>query len=614
MLKVIEEYIKESLPYYTEVKVLDKSEYPKYGSYKFLLVMEGKVSLASQTVTIQIALDNHFPLHKPLFFLKPYDKLGFIPHVDVNGFICYIHDEGIIINIDNPLDIIDESFGMAIKTLDDGISGKNHNDIQEEFEAYWNRLENISVFETNVELVDNVKVIKIALFEKDDMLFAGDSIQDITNYCYRYIGRTRIGKPNFINALYIPLRDGSVIDPPYYGGFWSIKQFRNLIYKNVTSSNKKFIEKLVKKRVSYKDIIIVLVSIPLSNGHRSLIGVKYSEFTSKETNGKRRKKKFCHPLYKTDAKCNFTPVHLIRHDKGYIVPRGGGNNLLNIKSVALIGCGSVGGYIAVELAKAGVQRITLIDQDYLMQENVYRHILGTDSLVNKNYKTSDKVVNKKLNPKIFGLKNEIEQKLPYANIHVSIEFIDKIENIILNNTIDFKQFDLVIVAIGSPTIELYINDYFHRQKDMPQIIFTWVEAYGIGGHAILTNNNGKRGCLKCLYTDPFDEYTSLYNRASFAAKGQNFTKRISGCGSVYMPYGSLDAMQTAILATRLAIDTLTGKEKDNPILSWKGNADVFKDEGFKLSAHYSIPIEKLLETKYLYKNISCETCGHSKGV
>ncbi|ADD03114.1 UBA/THIF-type NAD/FAD binding protein [Thermoanaerobacter italicus Ab9] len=612
MLNVIEEYIRKSLPYYNEVRVLDRSEYPKYGNYNFSLVMEGKVLLEGQSVTIQIALDDRFPLHKPLFFLKPYDALGFIPHVDINGFICYIRDEGIVIDTDNPLAIIEESFERVIKTLTDGKSGANYKDIQEEFEAYWGNLKDVSFIESNVELTNNVKVVKAAAFENYPRWFVGDSVNEIINYCYKYIGRTRMGKPTFTDALYIPLRDGTILNPPYYGDFWTVKQFRNLIYKNITSSNKRILEKIVKRKIRYDEVLIVLVSIPLSNGNKSLIGVKYSEFIPIEMNKNRLKKELSHPLYRTDANCKFVPLSVIRHDKAYIIPRGGGNSLLKDKKVALIGCGSVGGYIAVELAKAGIQKITLIDQDYLMQENVYRHVLGTDSLLMEKYKNGEKV-EVLSNPKIIGLKNEIERKLPYTNVDVLPEYIDKIENIISNNTIDFKQFDLVIVAIGNPTIELYLNEFFHKNENMPPVIFTWVEAYGIGGHALLTNNNGKSGCLKCLYTDPFDEKAPLYNRASFAAAGQNFTKQVSGCSSVYIPYSSLDSMQTAILATRLAIDTLSGKEKDNPILSWKGNADIFIENGFKLSDRYSIPYEQLYDSRYLYKNKSCKICGHLKG-
>jgi len=613
MIKLIEEYIKNSLYYYQRVKILNKDDYPKYGRIEFALVAEGEITLKGQSVTLQVALDNHFPLHKPLFFLKPYDALGFIPHVDNSGFICYAHDEGLIIDQTNVTGIIDGAFERVLKTLYDGMIKVNHQDIQAEFEAYWNKLENAVPFESNVELTNEVKYIKVAAFENYPWYFAGDSNSDIMNYCYKYIGKTHIGTPKFLNAIYIPLREGTTIIPPYYGSFWTTSQIRQLIYKNVTNSNKREIERIARYKVNPNSILLLFISIPLSNGSKSLIGVKYSNFSAKDHNKNKWRKEFPHPLYKNDCNCRLAPLEISRHDKGYIMPRGGGINKLNSKKVALIGCGSVGGYIAVELAKAGVQHLTLIDQDSLMQENVYRHVLGVNSLKPESYK-DNKTAKETASPKTFELKREIEQKLPYSNVEANSDLVDKIENIVANGKIDFNKFDLVISAIGNPTIELYLNEYFHRTQDMPPLLFTWLEAYGIGGHAVLTNNNHKYGCLECLYTDPFDKNTPLYNRASFAAEGQFFAKQISGCGSVYMPYGSLDSVQTAIIATRLAVDVLCGKEKDNPVLSWKGNADLFLSNGFKLSEHYLLTSESLVDTRYLYKNDSCAICGHLKDV
>lgn len=613
MIKIIEKYIKNSLSFYQGVKILNKAEYPKYEKIEFTFVAEGIITLKGQSVTVQIALDNHFPLHKPLFFLKPFDALGFIPHVDNSGSICYVHDEGLIIDSTNVTAIIKEAFERVIKTLYDGIIGSNHQDILTEFEAYWNNLENIFLIESNVELTNWVKVIRVAEFENYHWYFAGDSNSDIMNYCYKYIGKTHMGRPTFVDAIYIPLREGTNIIPPNYGTFWTMSHIRQLIYKNVTNSNKRAIERIAKYKVRNNTVLIILISIPLANGHKTLFGVKYSKFTVIDRKRSGWRKEFLHPLYKTDCNCELVPVSISRHDKGYILPRGGGINQLNSKKVALIGCGSVGGHVAIELAKAGVQNLTLIDQDSLMQENVYRHVLGVNRLKSENYK-DNKEFKEIVSAKVIGLKQEIEQKLPYSNVQVNSDFTDKIENIILSKKIDFKQYDLVISAIGNPTIELYLNEFIHGIQDMPPILFTWLEAYGIGGHAVLTNNNGKHGCLKCLYIDPFDRHKPLYSRASFAAEGQFFAKQISGCGSVYMPYGSLDSVQTAVIATRLAIDVLCGREKDNPVLSWKGNADLFLESGYKLSEHYSLSSEKLYNARYLYKNDSCQICGHLKDV
>ncbi len=166
------------------------------------------------------------------------------------------------------------------------------------------------------------------------------------------------------------------------------------------------------------------------------------------------------------------------------------------------------------------------------------------------------------------------------------------------------------MAIGNPTIELYLNKYFYNTKNMPPVIFTWLEAYGIGGHALLTNNKNRNGCLECLFTPPEKDIENYgkYNRSSFAKKGQEFSKAISGCGSLFTPYGSLDAIQTAILAVRLAINVLDGHEIDNPILSWKGDSQMFLENKKILSDRYRCTVEQLYENRYKYKSDLCPIC------
>ena len=65
-----------------------------------------------------------------------------------------------------------------------------------------------------------------------------------------------------------------------------------------------------------------------------------------------------------------------RADYDWIHSRGGDGCNYADKSVVLIGCGSIGGYIAHTLAKSGVGKLLLIDKDVLEWANIGRHILG----------------------------------------------------------------------------------------------------------------------------------------------------------------------------------------------------------------------------------------------
>ncbi|CAM1379246.1 hypothetical protein FF3_00917 [Fretibacterium fastidiosum] len=69
------------------------------------------------------------------------------------------------------------------------------------------------------------------------------------------------------------------------------------------------------------------------------------------------------------------------------------------KCVCLVGCGSLGGTIALELARAGVGRFFLFDMDTLEPANLSRHVAGVDELGrNKAYVVERRI--RSVNPNI----------------------------------------------------------------------------------------------------------------------------------------------------------------------------------------------------------------------
>ena len=540
-------------------------------------ILEGVTAIKGKDVVLRIVFDKFFPIHKPLFFLKEPNSLGFIPHVDKSGSVCYSQNEGIVLDSTNPQGIINESFQKVLSTLEKGVSGENKEDFYLEFESYWNLQENLLCISSIVTTLDKPKKIIIAKKNNTEFFIADDDIS-INNFCNGKLS----GKCTYVNAFYIPFTTSLDILPPKYGQCWSYKEVKKiLIFWMNDREAKKIVKPLLANPKTTEYLIFDLI---ISDSRNALFGIKISNIKcniSKRKRGKITKS----PLL--DKKVVFSPIKIDRYDKKYLVSRGGDGTILDNKRVLLIGCGSVGGHIALELARSGISSITLVDKETLSKENIYRHVLGF------NY--CDQAKSK-------ALKSEIEKKIPHIKI-TSIE--DSIENVLGNENFVISQWDLVIVALGDPTIELYLNKVFHKEEKMPPFIFTWLEAYGIGGHALLSNNNTS-GCFQCLYRD-INEINVLYNLASFAKEKQNFAKSLSGCGGEYTPYSSIATNKTAIIATELAIDLLLEKEKDNPLISWKGDSFNFTKK-YELSPRYSLNKQQLFERRYLYKDKNCQIC------
>jgi len=286
-------------------------------------------------------------------------------------------------------------------------------------------------------------------------------------------------------------------------------------------------------------------------------------------------------------------MYIQRWDHAYLVQRGGGTAALATKGVLLAGCGAVGGHLAFELARAGVGALTLVDHDTLWPENSYRHVLG------RRYWGK---------PKAEALKEELEAQLPYVRVTA---VVTTLEAAVADGSVNIAAYDMLLLALGNPTIELAINEHLHALRDGPPAVFTWLEPLGIGGHALLTHNSAGGGCFECLYTAPGDQEV-LDNRAAFAAPGQAFGRALSGCGSLHTPYGSVDAVQTAALATRLALAALLGTETGNPLCSWKGAADTFTAAGFRLSPRYEATEAELAHHRYTYQSTGCRICGSAE--
>ncbi len=541
-----------------------------------LCKFEGEIDILGDERTLVISIPNNFPISTPNYSLI--SEPNYLPHLTPGGQICYMQNEGVVWDIKNPKGVLLESLEKAIKTIEQGLKGENKEDFLNEFEFYWGTNENrlAASFLSYFELNDSVK--RVNGFSFGNTFHFYDVKEDFLNFYHINHDFFKNKKQKKESAIYIPLQEKNGIIPPEKDGFWTREEINEKIFGNISKKNETKLREELKKN-SGQSHSILIVMLPIGNGAKALFGIYYKNIKNRKY----------HPLISPKNYCVVHPFSLNRMDKELILPRGGANSSLTNKKVAIIGCGSLGGYIAPEIMKAGILNLSLIDNDVFSKDNIFRHYLGVKYLGQK---------------KVDGLKKEIEQNIPYSNITT---FTDSVENLIREKKINFKKYDLIIVATGAPTINMYLNEYFIKNFKRKPIIYTWIDPYGIGGHVLLTNNQDKEGCYQCIYRD------NLQNIASFAAIDQKFTKSLSGCGSLFTPYGSADALQTAILSIRLAMNVLKGEEVDNPILSWKGDPSQFIKAGFKLSSRFEEQnYEELYENRYLYKNQNCPICSAKK--
>ena len=292
--------------------------------------------------------------------------------------------------------------------------------------------------------------------------------------------------------------------------------------------------------------------------------------------------------------CKIDAISALRIDSKYMLTRGCAETSLENKAVLLIGCGSVGGFVAENLCQCGIGKLDILDKERITVDNVHRHVLGFSDAVTGGFKAD-------------LLKSRLEARFPYVEID-SLNYVDRTAETFISNPKRLKMYDLVVSATGNPTVDLELNDSLFPMEEAPSLVVCFNEPYGIGGHAIAVLKNG--ACLRCLYTDPISGGLVQF-QGSFVEENQSFSKTFSGCAGSYVEYSVLDSQQTAIITTRLAIEVLKGQCGHTKLVSWVGKADNLKKAGFKSSEYY----EKLIQSKSAYVEMDiehskrCKICG-----
>jgi molybdopterin/thiamine biosynthesis adenylyltransferase len=296
------------------------------------------------------------------------------------------------------------------------------------------------------------------------------------------------------------------------------------------------------------------------------------------------------PASETEAQAGgwkAAPYRVRSLSRGSLVPRGGGSLDLGAKSVLLVGCGSVGSEVAYALTSAGMGQLTISDPDKMSEENLYRHALSLSHCGM---------------PKCAAIADELALKHPWAAVEHWAERLEK-----LRSVETLRRFDLVVIAIGSPTVERAFAEYTVEAEVGVPTLNCWLEGFGIGGHAILTLP-GSLGCWHCAYVDPKTLEPGLSSNLNFLAADQIVMRNHGGCGTQFLPFSGIAAKQTAAMAADLAVAFLSGEVRESSRVSWHGR----DTEAGRAN----------LETTYRYRHfkeslqvlpLRDENCGHCHG-
>ncbi len=238
-----------------------------------------------------------------------------------------------------------------------------------------------------------------------------------------------------------------------------------------------------------------------------------------------------------------TQIFTERKDYSYLCDQIGNDIGLRGKKVLLIGGGSLGSYIAVELVKNGVASLTVYDKDLLSDENILRWAFCG-----------------------FGIRGNkaILLKIQLEYFHPEIRVKAMENNIDAKTLVEMSdQVDMIVFAIGSSDSQLAFNRTLKEISCHTPVIYTWLEAGGNYSH-ILTVDYTKRGCYECLYTNEKGE--SVNNRASRNNNDLDVSIIRNGCGGTRAAYGSAVLLRTTAALLGTIQKMLLGELNENTLI------------------------------------------------
>ncbi|MGI8544556.1 MAG: ThiF family adenylyltransferase [Aridibacter sp.] len=527
----------------------------------------------------KVTLPDNFPHSVPKIFIERKSLKKRIPHIEKNGKLCLVPNTGILLDSSNPKRLVSESIERASVLIQDGLTEKNKEDFLTEYRAYWNGDASIkSVCSPN----QGSGVITMVTLSKEgkEKTFIFDNFTSAQTWAartdHKVEDREQAFLLNLTKAFYPPDYDKKVLQSEIFD---LMKSF------SLPETYLQLKSWLERNRLP----AVIILSLPLNNQEKVLIGIRVEKLTGKlKDKSQKGFRPGMEPVWRELLLGNKKAVSKIavdRIDPEFLLKRGGGNNDLLKKTVTVIGCGAIGSHLVMKLASLGVGNLKIIDPEAFRAENLHRHVLGMSD-IDKN--------------KAFGLSKLINRNYP----HLNVDYREKRIEEILKSEPDFVlDSDLVLIALGDETLELFLNDSLPQNLKR---LHVWVEPLSIGGHLLLTGIEAV-GCFRCLFNH--DPLVGIHNQAAFAEVGQTFQSSYSGCAGVFTPFSSVDADKAANEAATLTARVLLNIEKKNMLISWLGYEDDFVNAKYILSSrgkHFSTN-EKRIESNF--SDPRCHTCG-----
>lgn len=211
---------------------------------------------------------------------------------------------------------------------------------------------------------------------------------------------------------------------------------------------------------------------------------------------------------------------------------------LGAKRIAVLGCGTIGGFAAKFLAQSGAGQngglLLLLDNQDFAPGNIGRHALGVPEIGR---------------PKADSVRDVLKTEHPTGSfLAVQTDAVTYLKSL--------DSFDLIVDATGDEAVSNYVNYHFVSRRmsaTTPAVMHIWLFGNGAAAQAVLVDDH-RYGCYKCLRPEHGGQW-----RYNPLAEGVSTTVTEAACGEGrYVRFGVAASVSAAALVVQMALDWTAG--------------------------------------------------------
>lgn len=431
-----------------------------------------------------------------------------VPHLGAGGGLCYLAKGTVVLDIYDP---VGQSLACLLRAgvvLGQILKGEMVEDLTEEFFAYWDGW--LCFVDIQGEDLGRQNCI-VAQANGNPLWFITDN-EDRTTKKLKSLGY------QVTNETVLTYRIKTSAQPRPLTSHWPPETVGDILAWQSTLDprcRRKIHERIKEGERKKANGVLIIIESPLMTYGFAVLYERQCQVQKGKLAGRRD----------SSYGLKVTPVSLVRIDDRYLAQRNmPKSKTLAGKNLAIVGCGTIGGYLSDMLVKAGAGtcggKLTLVDFDYLLPQNIGRHRLGFPDL---------------LSNKAEALAKELKRSAPGAEIRALPVDVRQAQ---------LGELDLLVDATGEESLGHWLCSHYPLPTPMVSV---WIEGPGTAVRALL-KTNASGACFRCLWhSDKRGELHSTLDPLPAVLAGH-------GCEGLYVPFPASVSVHSASLGAEMVLD------------------------------------------------------------